>query len=168
MNETKSLFIREKCETRHIGLQEIWEEGDWHFKIYYLPRPDSPDSPSIEERMLEIIKFKCRSIITRYSTHANSYGLGYIILSEESQHNYLIINWWANETRAFHFGLAAGIDRPYHYRNITSGGLTASVWETLIHFHEAQAWLKHILQKPFNYDLKDYLADIYANEKVLV
>jgi hypothetical protein len=165
MNETKSLFIREKPQSRAVQFQEVWDEADWHFKIYYLPRQTSS---AIEERMLEIIKFKGRAIINHYSTHAHSYGLGYIILNEEKNHNYLIINWWANETRAFHFGLVSSIERPYHYRNITSNGLTMGVCETFIHAHESKAWFKHILQKPFYPDFKDYLADIYANEEILI
>ncbi len=146
---------------RLVYLQEVWREQNWHFKIYYLPRQSAD---KLDDQLIKTIKAKCRTIVTHYSTHADSYGVGYVIFNEEATHSYLTLSWWANESRLFQFGLIAQLNRPYRFRNYSLRGLTAGIWENLVHYHKGRAWVKHILQKPLTYNFEDYLADIYTNE----
>ncbi len=142
MPNINPIKISERYKDRETKFLGVWKEGDWQFKLYAITHPKNTIA---DERTLDLAKNFARDCLRRHADYAPAYGLGYIILHRGMDANFIAINWWAGENMLSSHPFLAPLERPYEYKQITETGLNACVWDALVHFHERNAWVEHIL-----------------------
>jgi len=150
--------IRNKYEDRPIRSHPAWIAGKWQFKIYSIVHPsNTPPSEAEWEGAKRLVE----RAIAPYQSAEEETGTGYIIYHKGFDSNYFVVSWWARENMLRMFPYASTLMNPGQF-TLVRDGLNICVWDMLIHSHERDAWVKHVLSVPQDPDLKGYVDDKYA------
>jgi hypothetical protein len=142
VSKVNVIKISERYRDRETSFLGIWKNGEWRFKLYAITHPQNTIA---DDKTLGLAKEFARDSLRRHAEFSPAYGLGYIILHRGMDANFIVINWWAGENMLSSHPFLAPLEKPYDYKEITATGLNVCVWDVLVHFHERNAWVEHIL-----------------------
>lgn len=154
--------ISENYADRPTRFKGIWTIGHWRFKVYTITHHSNTEA---DERTAEIAGKLAAKLTTQHGSQFDSYGLGYIILHRGMDSNFIVITWWAGENTAFTFSYLSALKQHYRYRNLNPSGCGACVWDALIHFHERNAWVQHVLRDASKPNVDGYLRDVLPEKQ---
>jgi hypothetical protein len=112
-------------------------QGDWVFKLYSISASQQPCDEKLTDEAVAFLKktLPC-------DTHSQGeHGVGFIIVHEALDGNYILASWWQGENMLTHYVYAADLENPYTFRSIAHTGIIACVWELEIIFFERNAWI---------------------------
>ena len=158
MEEIIPIKISEPYKERPVNFLGITGDSGWRFKLYTITYENNTPP---DEKTIATAKEFAKDCIEKYHYIADSYGLGYIIIHKGMDANFIVVNWWVGENMVCTHTFLAPLSNPNLYQEITHTGMNVCVWDTLVHFHERNAWVNHIMKNPKNPDAKGYLEDIY-------
>ncbi len=85
-------------------------------------------------------------------------GVGFLILHRGEESLWVLADRWTGDILSQHT-FSASLDAPTTLRLVPAGGPTACVWELLVHNHERNAFVRHVLDPAGGPDVDRYLAD---------
>lgn len=130
-------------------------------KLYEIVYPKNTTGTDIEWKIAEdLFAMKRRE----FYDERNNADYGYLILHKGMDSNYIVCNWWAGENMLRMFSFGASLDQPLDYFAIDDG-LNICVWDMLIHNHERNSFVNHILSQANESNVEAYLKDYYTGEK---
>lgn len=143
--------------THFIGIEKI---DAWSFKCYEVI--DVSNTKPQPEEWEYAIQLSAQNI-QNYAHSITELKIGYIIYHKGFDTNYIVISWWFHENMLRMFAYASMRSKACEFRLVTDG-LNICVWDMLIHAHERNAFVKHILRKPASAQFKNYLYDEFAGK----
>ena len=127
---------------------------DWKFKQYSISAYNE-NAPAV---LFEAATPHIRELLPPQAVNATRYGVGFIIVHEACDGNYLLVSWWEGENMLCHHVLGAASDTPLHFKSIKDSGIIACVWELEILYFEKKLWSEKILMQPGQPDFDTYLS----------
>lgn len=124
---------------RYAGLITV---GGWRIKAYSI----SVRSERVDEQVFAHVRKLLPKWLEQYAAYPlDTYGVGTLILHEGREGCFAIISWWidSNMLQTFVY-LATDTDRRA-FRLFSDRGIFTCVWELAVHWHERNAWVKHVL-----------------------
>lgn len=85
----------------------------------------------------------------------------YLIFHKGKDCNYIVVSQWSDHNMLRMFAYRSEKEEPKNYRDVTASGLSICVWDMQIHYHERNAYVRHILSDPENMNLTSYYEDVY-------
>lgn len=143
--------------THFIGVEKI---GEWSFKCYEVF--DSSNTAPQAEEWKSAIQIATQNI-QNYIHSGAELKIGYIIYHKGFDSNYIVISWWSHENMLRMFAYSSTRLEPTEF-NLVTNGLNICVWDMLIHAHERDAFVKHILTNQDSAQFKNYLQDEFKGK----
>lgn len=150
--------IQNPYKPRPTAFLGFFKADVWQFKLYSIT-DNSNLVPSIHE--WENAKQLILNIIENYLPANCEEQLGYVIYHKGFDSNYIVISWWAYENMLRMFAYSSDRLTPHDFY-LVQDGLNICVWDMLIHNHERNAYVKHILANNKATDIKGYLNENYT------
>lgn len=153
--------IEHPYEERPITYKGLEILGGCSVKIYGISHKSNnpPDKKDWElARQLFISKRK------EFEEREEDSDLGYMIVHKGMDCNYIVCSWWAFENMIRMFSFMSTLSDPLNFMEVKDG-LGICVWDMLIHQHERQAFVNHLLLDPKKLNKEAYVRDIYPGKK---
>ncbi len=150
------MIIKSAYSPRPVRFIELYEINSWRIKIYSI----SLKAETVSERTIKHAK---KNIIEWLKKTENcnlpTYKIATLILHEGKEGCFAIINWWIDENMLQLFVYLASTENPDGFKLFSNNGIITCVWELEILWFERNAWIKHVLSKHENPDIKNYLLE---------
>lgn len=127
--------------TRRVSYRGLQQVGGFHIK-YYEIEPDDAEAP-ITAPLREEMAAELPGLVAQVELSGHHHGEAYLLLHKSNTNTWLIFDWWAHGEvvcRILKRKLAEG---PFH--TVTTGHLSACVWESQVIEHERRAWVETML-----------------------
>ncbi len=141
--------------TRHAGVRE---HGDWRIKWYEITLDGTPIAPPVVDAARRLVDDVCRNV-----PPTDGLGLGFVVVHHGAESVWLLLDRWEGDIVNQHTW-SAGLDDPSAFTPVPPGGPTACVWELVVHSHERDALVRHILDPLDGPDADAYLGNVAAPE----
>lgn len=139
---------------RPIHFTGVENFGSWKLKQYSI----SANNEYVPAGLFTAAKSSAESILPQQATGSARYGIGFMIVHEGLDGNYLLVSWWEGENMLCHHVLAAPVDDPHHFISFDHTGIIACVWELEVLYFEKKVWSEMVLNKSDSPDFDNYLA----------
>ncbi len=161
MNTGKISLIKisEKYEDRPFEFAGLWDDNGWKFKIYKITHKSNTPA---DEMTFDIAKDFAHVCIAKFTELAPAYGLGYLILHNGMDSNFIVVNFWVGENMLRTHTMISQLSSPYNYVETTHTGMNVCVWDAQIHIFERNLWVECVLSNPEDPDIDNYLASTYS------
>jgi hypothetical protein len=134
-------------KNRFIRFAEMYTYGDWHIKIYSISAIKEYAHPAL----MQAAKQQLPVWLKQEQNYAfENYKIATLIVHEGLDGAYAIINWWMGENMLQQHVYTSKPGDGYDFSLASDKGLFVCVWEMAVLCHERDAWLEHVLKKPFN------------------
>ncbi|MBX7151915.1 hypothetical protein K1X84_09770 [bacterium] len=150
--------LSEPFAPRALGYLGHWMIDEWSFKIYTITYHSNTQASS---EYLTLVKRLWKKIPD--VSKVSSYGIGFIILHNGWNANFISFNWFADENMIVTHSFVAPIDHPLDYRFNTLTGMNMCVWDCAVIWQERSAWVKCIMSDPQRPDVDGYMNSIATN-----
>ena len=142
-----------------LGIKQI---NGWQFKCYEIvyPTTNALPKPHEWEYAFELVKEN----IQAYANAAEELKIGYLIYHRGDDTNYFVISRWSCENMLRMFSFRSSAQECETSFQLVQDGLNICVWDMLIHAHERNSYVKHILMNPDTIQRTNYLKDEYSNK----
>lgn len=145
-------------QKRSIRFLDVVDYNDWKMKVYSI----SAKREFIAPGLAEMAKMIVPEMLPDEAFTDQHYGLGFVMLHEGIDGNYIITSWWEGENMLCNHIRAAPADKPYVFRSIADTGIVSCVWELEVHYHEKKAWIQAMLDNESGPDAGKYLSLTYS------
>jgi hypothetical protein len=147
------LHLDHSYRTRPVRFLELWQWRGWRMKVYGISaRAETPPEALVWEA-----KEIARGRLPQPAVTDDRYGVGYLIVHDGENGDYVLVDWWSNQDIVQHHPYGAPKGRPgtleYHW----PPGAGFCVWELAVCWFEREAWVETVLKKPQTPDLEAYL-----------
>lgn len=140
---------------RFFRSEGIAESDGFRIKLYTI-RLD--DEPAPQATMSAVTTHALRAIPAAAEEESDHHDLGFVILHEGEDANWLLLHWWAHADINCQLMAVQGPDGRF---TVTGRPLHACVWEGVVITHEHRAWVRTMMtERP---DAEAYLTDVLAN-----
>lgn len=126
----------------------------WNMKQYSI----SVNDEYVQPALFEAATTQLEHILPREPVNDSHYGVGFLILHEGYDGNYIIASWWVGENMLCNHILAAPAESPYEFKSFRESGIVACVWELEIMYFEKRLWSQAVLQNSQQPDFDRYLS----------
>lgn len=141
-------------QTRPLGVRAI--QG-WSLKWYSINVIPEPIQPEIIAAAEEVV-----AGVTPIADVAPA--LGFVIVHRGAESVWLLPALWRGDI-LYQRTFGAPLSQPTRFEEVgVSGGPTACVWELVVHAHERDAFVAHVLSRPSAPDSRAYLSDVTSVE----
>ncbi len=142
-------------KTRPIRFLELWEWNGWRLKVYGISAVSERPTADLITTAKGLAKLR----LPKPAQGRKRYGLGYLIVHEGENADYVFVDWWFDGDIVQHhlYGARKGHGGKLRYRWPRGAGFCVS--ELAVCWHEREAWIKHVLANPDEPDVDRYLAD---------
>lgn len=149
-------------EPRPVRFLEMWQPDEWRIKVYGISVSDDGPSPSLVAAGKELALKE----LPRPARTSNRYGVGFLIVHEGADGNYVLVEWWVGENmlKSHVFTAPTGRFEPEDFRYVTPTGLCACIWELHVMHFERTAWITSVLDREGGPDLEEYLLQRFSGE----
>lgn len=155
----KTFAMSEPCELRPVRFVGVMEFGGWRVKVYAISYGRDEPRAGVMDAAREL----AREAFPDGAENGGRYGVGYLGVHDGRGEAFVFADWWADENELHHhvfIAPTADANDVAAYRDATSTGLVACVWDLRVICHEREAWMRHALRNPGGApDLDAYLAD---------
>jgi hypothetical protein len=139
---------------RPIRSIDVLELNGWHVKLYGVRLgAELPDA-----NMLVIARELALATLPQPAASATRYACAFVTVHQAEPFNQIVIDWWEHTNELRHRVYKASPSAPLQFQDITHTGEAFCIWELRVICHEREAWLRHVLQGP--QDFEGYLADV--------
>jgi hypothetical protein len=148
---------------RPIRFLQLASHDDWTIKVYSITagRALSPTLVNAAMRLAFEKLDEWRSAPRQWPDH----GAVFLIVHHGEGANYIILDWWVDESILPHHVWSAPLDAPESFTYLTPLGIGVCVWELEVLQFERQAWIDHVLARPDGPDIRAYFgARLNAHE----
>lgn len=152
------IILTEPYRDRAIESSGIWEHEEWKFKVYRITHPSNEPATS---EIMETAKSIALGIVTKNAPSFDHHHCGYIIVHKGMDSNLVAINFWAEANMIVRFVFVSSLDDPGNFKDVTSLGYSACVWDELVIDFERNAWVNYILKRPEDPDWGNYFDSFY-------
>lgn len=159
---TTAIEISGTYEPRPVRFLEMWQPGDWQIKVYGISaRQERPPAS-----LVAVAKELALKELPIPAVTGNRYGVGFLIVHQGGDGNYVLVDWWVGENMLKNHVFAAPTGRfePEDFRYVTPTGLCACVWELHVMHFERTAWVTSVLKREGGPDLEEYLLQRFSGE----
>ena len=138
---------------RPVRFLELWEWQGWRIKIYGISALAEYPSEELVQAAREI----ARQRLPQPAISDRHYGVGYLIVHEGVDGDYVLVDWWFDQDIVQHhsYGALKGHAGKLQYHWPPGAGFC--VWELAVCWFEREAWVETVLSNPQNPDLEAYL-----------
>jgi hypothetical protein len=137
--------------TRSLGVQEA---RGWTLKWYAINVDPEPIDGEIVAAAKELV------ISTTPAADVDP-AVGFVIVHRGMEAVWLLPALWRGDI-LYQRTYGAPLSDPTRYEEVGPGGPTACVWELVVHAHERDAFVAHLLSGQKQPDVGDYLRDVVA------
>lgn len=110
----------------------------------------------------DLLKQKCLQTLNVYGPLSQyDADCGYCIHHKGRNSNYIIVAHWVQENMLHLRAYASNLRAPDEYIEVTQTGISICVWDMLLHNHERNAYVQHVLLHPASPSSINYLNDTY-------
>lgn len=147
---------------RHVGFLRLREIAGWRLKFYGIASRGT--RPRAE--LVQTAELLAPTALPSPAVHhggddpydIDRYGVGFVIVHEESDYAFALYAWWAGENEIHQRIFSAlptrlGTMRPHPTRTI------GCVWELAVIDFERRTWQRHVLGGDNGPDIEAYLAE---------
>ena len=138
---------------RRIRHLELWEPPGWCLKVYGIAHQTQPLP---DANLLEAVKATV-SIALPSVLPENSYGLGFVIVHVCQEATFLLVDYWMDENIIHQDLQWSQPSTPIRFRDLSSSGIMACIWEMRVQAFERQAWVDTVLANGKGPDVDAYL-----------
>ncbi len=134
---------------RPTGITTI---NGWRLKRYEVTLDGLPISTHINEAVDHALASSLPA------APADEHGIGFLVIHQGELAVWILADPWTGDVISQHT-FSAPLDNPTAFKPVPAKGPTACVFELVVHTHEAQALITHILDPEAGPDVDGYLAD---------
>ena len=144
---------------RYLGLEHC---DGWRIKTYSI----SVKSERVDEGVVALVRSLLPAWLAQHTAYPlDSYRIASLILHEGREGCFAILSWWIDsnmlQTQVY---LATDPGRR-HFHLFSDRGIFTCVWEMAVHWHERNAWVRHVLSGPQDASSLDrYLSDHFNSD----
>lgn len=148
-------------EPRSIQFWEVWRPHDWTIKVYAISSGKDPDPDLIaaaKDLALQRLPFP--------AVTDTRYGLGLLIVQQGNDQKYIRVGWWIRQhvLKSYLYSSDPGGKDPVHFSDVTSTGVTASLWDLHVMHFERTAWINSVVNRADGPDGEEYLLQRFRRE----
>lgn len=151
---TTTRFAPAPYRARPIRFVELAQSRGWVIKTYWISVRSATPSREMVARGQEL----AWSVLPMPANGSDNHGVGFIIVHEANDGNYVLVDWWTGENMIRQEVFSAPKDPPIDFVSFTSSGIIACVWELAVFEFERRAWLDTMLIPHARPDVAAYLA----------
>src|SRR6266568_5036665 len=104
---------------RPIRFIDKYEHQGWRLKLYSI----SAKQEYVPPQLVEAAKPVVAGILPADAITPQHYGVGFVILHEGLDGNYVLTSWWEGENMLCHHVWAAPSDQPTSFRSFSATGI---------------------------------------------
>lgn len=145
---------------RSIRFLDTVDFKDWKMKVYSISAKREYVAPGLAEMAKTIVT----DVLPEQAVTDQHYGLGFVMLHEGLDGNYIVTNWWEGENMLCNQIWAAPAEDPYAFRSFADTGIISCVWELEVLYHEKKAWIQAMLDNESGPDAETYLSLTYSGD----
>ena len=154
--------LLERYQRRPIRFLELWQDSGWRLKVYSIVYLGEQPRQELVQAAKQVAQ---RWLRQPAAPNQRTYGVGFLGIHDGRGANFVLVDWWADETELHHHLYISPADRPTELQYVTPTGLAACVWDLRVLCFERQAWVDTVLANPAGPDLAAYLSR-FLNEDV--
>ena len=147
--------LSEHYRPRPVRFLELWQIGKWRLKTYGITYTQKP----LDQALLHAARRVIAERLEESAPKTNHYDVGFAGVHQGKTGNFVFVDWWADENELHHHVYVSPSATPSELEYRSPSGLTACTWDLYLIGHERDAWVKHVLQRHDDPDLKSYLND---------
>lgn len=142
-------------EPRSIRLLKVWRPVDWAIKVYGISNQEGGPAKDLLEAALDLALQQ----FPRPAVTDHRYGVGLLVVQEGEDANYVRVGWWTRKylLKSHLYRSDPGGKDPDRFFDVTSTGLTATLWELPVLNFERMAWIKSVLDRQYSASLDEYV-----------
>lgn len=149
-------------ERRRIQFVELWTPRDWTIKVYAIAKRSREPDPDL----IAVAKDLGFQRLPFPASTETRYGLGLVTVQEGEHRDFIRIGWWVRRHffKSYLYSSDPGRSEPELFSDLTSTGLSASLWDLHVMQFESSAWISSVLEREGGPNLDEYLAQRVRRE----
>ena len=128
---------------------------NWRIKVYSITVNNEP----ITKTQLQHVIGQLDTWL-EYSSEQGyrHYDIATLIIHQGRDGYYILLSCWVEENMLQNF-VYLKEEQHNDFKLISDKGIAVCIWEMRIWWHERNAWIRHVLEKPHHPDFESYLND---------
>ncbi len=156
----KPLELTESFRPLPVNFLELWENRGWRVKVYGISRHHQ--RPGAE--LMAAGKRVAAEKLALLDDQQTVYGVGFLVLHEAREANFVSINWWAKESELHRRVFRSPRTDPGALLEVTGEGVAGTVWDLQVLWFERNAWVEKVLGNARGSEVELYLKKCLSDQ----